>query len=581
MKVRTFRKMSTVWTVLGLAAVVALAGIVFTACDTGGGGGGANLRTITLNFYDGRSEVASVRSGDVFTTLPGYLCVDEFRIVGLFRAPESRVDITWYLDYAPFDANEPVTENITLTARWPEVDLSAVGTETDNVIQRAFAYLNDDPAAASYVLVLDANMEVAAAQTVPTDISLVLRGAGAERTISMTMGSPFLFVISRDATLTICDRIALTTSLDARTRPLVHVQGGGYLVMRAGSAIRDNHNEFGHGQTFPVDGGGVLVYGTFTMYGGVISGNAAAHGGGVHVRYGTFIMKDGEISDNTTAIPGSHQYYAGGGGVFVGRDGTFTMYNGVISGGYVTYAETIGGGGVLVKGGEFTLKGGEISDNEAQMGGGVFVIDGGTFTMEGGAISGNTASTGRGTGAGVFVATGGRFIMRDGDISANTASGAGGGGVAISFSVTWPTVSDRATFTMLGGRIFGNTAYAHNPIGGVAGSVGGGVMVGANLDYMRGGIFQMVSGVIYGTDAGELANTAQMPLIVPGLPAGGPTAGDALGTTVEFEGLPPAARPPVPAAYRGTFENGVFTRLDDLRDSDNTIRMLNGEFVEP
>ena len=93
----------------------------------------------------------------------------------------------------------------------------------------------------------------------------------------------------------------------------------------------------------------------------------------------------------------------------------------------------------------------------------------------------------------------------------------------------------------------------------------------------------MVSGVIYGTDAGELANTAQMPLIDPG-PGPGPgpgIAGDALIRAVEFEGPPPTAPPPVPAAHYGTFANGVFTRLGDLRNSNNTIRMLNGEFVEP
>ncbi|MDE7193179.1 MAG: hypothetical protein K2O14_04335, partial [Oscillospiraceae bacterium] len=71
--------------------------------------------------------------------------------------------------------------------------------------------------------------------------------------------------------------------------------------------------------------GVVYVYsGTFTMYGGTISGNTySSNGGGVYVyNKGTFTMYGGTISDNN--ITGS---YNAGGGVYVNGSGsTFKMY---------------------------------------------------------------------------------------------------------------------------------------------------------------------------------------------------------------------------------------------------------------
>lgn len=60
-------------------------------------------------------------------------------------------------------------------------------------------------------------------------------------------------------------------------------------------------------------GGGIMVsVGTFTMKGGIISGNSAGMmGGGVYVRRGgSFVMEDGTISDNTTAAIGGGIAYA-------------------------------------------------------------------------------------------------------------------------------------------------------------------------------------------------------------------------------------------------------------------------------
>jgi len=131
---------------------------------------------------------------------------------------------------------------------------------------------------------------------------------------------------------------------------------------------------------------------------------------------------------------------------------------------------------VLVNnGGNFTLAGGTISDNTADIGGGVYV-NGGTFTMSGGEISGNTASNGSG---GVAVAAAGTFTMSGGTISGNTATN--GGGVTV---YTDAFTMSSGTFTMSGGTISGNTA---------SNGVGGGVIVS--------GTFEMSDGTISGNTA--------------------------------------------------------------------------------
>ena len=151
-----------------------------------------------------------------------------------------------------------------------------------------------------------------------------------------------------------------------------------------------------------VTGCGVEVNGgTFNLYGGSITRNTAANGGGVYVgsygQAGTFKMYGGKITNNTAT--------QNGGGVYV-YEGTFDMDDGEISGN-----KTNGfGGGVYVSRGncKFTMSGGEIKDNTARSGGGVSVFDGGVFTMRGGSITKNKTT---GTGGGVSMNSGGNFTV--------------------------------------------------------------------------------------------------------------------------------------------------------------------------
>jgi hypothetical protein len=132
---------------------------------------------------------------------------------------------------------------------------------------------------------------------------------------------------------------------------------------------------------------------------------------------------------------------------------------------------------VRVNNGTLEMRSGsKISDNTSSYGGGVYVN--GAFTMNGGEISGNTASSGNG--GGVYFAYG-RFTMSGGTISGNTASSGNGGGVYVN-----------GTFTMSGGEISDNTA-----------SSGGGVFVSSDGTFTK-----QTGGVIYGSNGGNLKNTA-------------------------------------------------------------------------
>ena len=193
------------------------------------------------------------------------------------------------------------------------------------------------------------------------------------------------------------------------------------------------------------NGCGVVVGGTFNMYGGKITGNVrtagSENGGGVLVAYGIFNMYDGTITNNSCGLSG--------GGVYVDR-GTFNMSGGEISSN--TSGES--GGGIELSSSTFTMTGGRISQNKAEngyYGGGIDVSYGSTFTMDGGTITGNTSYTGGGVYVGTAVGNYGNntFHMNGGAITDNTATNTGsetGGGVYVALDGIF-TVSGAAKIT--------------------------------------------------------------------------------------------------------------------------------------
>ena len=192
------------------------------------------------------------------------------------------------------------------------------------------------------------------------------------------------------------------------------------------------------------NGCGVVVGGTFNMYGGKITGNVRTgyeNGGGVFVSYGIFNMYDGEITNNSCGLSG--------GGVYVDR-GTFNMSGGEIS----SNISGESGGGIELSSSIFTMTGGSISQNKAEngyYGGGIDVSYGSTFTMNGGIITGNTSCTGGGVYVGTAVENYGNntFNMNGGTITGNTATHTGsetGGGVYVAQDGIF-TVSGAAKIT--------------------------------------------------------------------------------------------------------------------------------------
>ena len=282
-------------------------------------------------------------------------------------------------------------------------------------------------------------------------------------------------------------------------------------------------------------GGGVYVGGDgiFTMNDGEISDNTANFGGGVYVRgdwgvAGTFTMEGGEISDNE-AINNTGSCF--GGGVYVDAYGTFTIEDGKITGNTVTNENSNSfGGGVYVSGdsSSFTMKGGEISDNNANSSGGVQVWSGGTVTMKDGKISDNT-------GVGVNVMQNGTFIMEDGEISGNSV-----GGVEVSAGL----------FIMQGGEISGNTR-----------ATGGGVYLGYSAR------FYIVTGTIYGSDATDpnLANIATG------------TEGGEVAALFVYE----TVNQPATAKYGPGPDDryGDWSDATDLPSTDTTIKVTDGVLV--
>jgi parallel beta-helix repeat protein len=152
--------------------------------------------------------------------------------------------------------------------------------------------------------------------------------------------------------------------------------------------------------TLAVEAGGVLE-----LKGIIVTHAEDAVGHGVDVYYrGILTMSGGELSGNRVTDSGR------GGGVFNG--GQFSLLGGTISGN----TADISGGGVLNLG-VFEMLGGMICNNIATGGGGIY--NGNEFRMSGGEISGNTAHS---SGGGLYTVYSDNFSLTGGTISGNTAS---------------------------------------------------------------------------------------------------------------------------------------------------------------
>ena len=218
-------------------------------------------------------------------------------------------------------------------------------------------------------------------------------------------------------------------------------------------------------------GGGIYVdNGTVNIQGGVIAANRGSSGGGIFFQNGTLNISGGAVTGNEVI----NGHTDNGGGIYV-NSGTLNL-----SGGYVTnnYKEcgcndcrndvnnTHGGGGIaLANSSVMNMTGGYVTGNYSGLaGGGIYAGFFGhnvRFTMSGGTIAGNCAELGEGGGLriaggtnGVIQATNKVYITNN---ITNSNNDWGGGGIF---------VQEKGNLSIMNALITGNTA------GGFGGGVG-------------------------------------------------------------------------------------------------------------
>lgn len=212
---------------------------------------------------------------------------------------------------------------------------------------------------------------------------------------------------------------------------------------------------------------GTLTLENATIGGSVADGNKAKNGGGIYVAGvgSTGEMTDGEISFNEAS---NTDYISLGGGICIKDKASFTMKRGTINYNKSTphLSHTAYGGGVCVVGSQpddkhasFTLQTGTIEHNTADYGGGVMADNGGEFTMTGGDINDNEAKV-----CGGGVAIHGAMKMTEGTINQNKCTTTdptfGGGGIFL-----WFSFNDQVTLNMTGGTISGNNTVSSSAKG--------------------------------------------------------------------------------------------------------------------
>ena len=246
--------------------------------------------------------------------------------------------------------------------------------------------------------------------------------------------------------------------------------GGKHIVLVDRGTLDVNGGYIVGGGSDGTPGGGIYVdNGTVNIQGGVIAANRGSSGGGIFFQNGTLNISGGAVTGNW--VNSGHD---NGGGIYV-KSGTLNL-----SGGYVTnnYKEcgcsdcrndvnnTHGGGGIaLANSSVMNMTGGYVTGNYSGLaGGGIYAGFFGhnvRFTMSGGTIAGNCAELGEGGGLriaggtnGVIQATNKVYITNN---ITNSNNDWGGGGIF---------VQEKGNLSIMNALITGNTA------GGFGGGVG-------------------------------------------------------------------------------------------------------------
>lgn len=247
--------------------------------------------------------------------------------------------------------------------------------------------------------------------------------------------------------------------------------GGKHIVLVDRGTLDVNGGYIVGGGSDGTPGGGIYVdNGTVNIQGGVIAANRGSSGGGIFFQNGTLNISGGAVAGNEVINGHSDN----GGGIYV-NSGTLNL-----SGGYVTnnYKEcgcndcrndvnnTHGGGGIaLANSSAMNMTGGYVTGNYSGLaGGGIYAGFFGhnvRFTMSGGTIAGNCAELGEGGGLriaggtnGVIQATNKVYITNN---ITNSNNDWGGGGIF---------VQEKGNLSIV------NSLITNNSAGGFGGGVG-------------------------------------------------------------------------------------------------------------
>ena len=220
--------------------------------------------------------------------------------------------------------------------------------------------------------------------------------------------------------------------------------GGKHIVLVDRGTLDINGGYIVGGGSNGTPGGGIYVdNGTVNIQGGVIAANRGSSGGGIFFQNGTLNISGGAVTGNW--LNNGHD---NGGGIFV-QNGTLNL-----SGGYVTnnrkecdcddckndVNNTHGGGGIaLANSSAMNMTGGYVTGNYSGLaGGGIYAgfhSHNVTFTMSGGTIASNCAELGEGGGLriaggtnGVIRTTGKVYITNN---KTNSKDDWGGGGIFV------------------------------------------------------------------------------------------------------------------------------------------------------
>lgn len=289
-------------------------------------------------------------------------------------------------------------------------------------------------------------------------------------------------------------------TLDIQGGALRNSSGKRIVLVESGTLTMEGGYIVGGGSQGNPGGGIYVTNGTLNISGGVVAANRGNSGGGIFVNSGTLNISGGAVTGNEVINGHSDN----GGGIYV-NNGTLNL-----SGGYVTnnykacdcdvcqgdVNNTHGGGGIaLANSSAMNMTGGYVTGNYSGLaGGGIYAgfhSHNVKFTMSGGTIASNCAELGEGGGLriaggtdGVIQATNKVYITNN---ITNTNNDWGGGGIF---------VQDKGNLNITNALITDNTAGGYG--GGVAACPTGetlithtdGAAIYENIDYgkkMSGG----------------------------------------------------------------------------------------------